>query len=87
MTLRKHLIRYAVLFTGILHSTERNERGGHLFEDRTNPQNNFGESYRLQHDKRLGVPVGILWGIVISLLLWVLIRWALGAAIRILAGL
>ena len=42
---------------------------------------------RPEHDKRLGVLLGILWGLAISVLLWALIRWALGAAITVLAGL
>ena len=29
----------------------------------------------VEHDKRLGVPRGILWGLCISLPLWALLRW------------
>jgi tetrahydromethanopterin S-methyltransferase subunit G len=45
------------------------------------------QSRRLEQDKRLGVPLGILWGLAISVVLWALIRWLLGAAITALAGL
>ena len=38
-------------------------------------------------DKRLGVPRGILWGLALSVVLWALIRWLLGAAIVVLSGL
>ena len=41
---------------------------------------------RPENDKRLGVPLGILWGLALSVLLWALIRWALGAAIIVLHG-
>ena len=39
---------------------------------------------RPENDKRLGV--GILWGLVLSVLLWALIRWVLSAAIMVLNG-
>jgi hypothetical protein len=45
------------------------------------------QSRRLDQDKRLGVPLGILWGLAISVVLWALIRWLLGVAITALAGL
>jgi hypothetical protein len=41
---------------------------------------------RPENDKRLGVPLGILWGLALSVLLWALIRWALGTAIMVLHG-
>jgi len=41
---------------------------------------------RPENDKRLGVPLGILWGLALSVLLWALIRWVLGAAIIFLNG-
>jgi hypothetical protein len=39
---------------------------------------------RPENDKRFAV--GILWGLALSVLLWALIRWALGAAIMVLHG-
>ena len=39
---------------------------------------------RPENDKRFAV--GILWGLALSVLLWALIRWALGAAIIVLHG-
>ena len=44
------------------------------------------QSSRLDQDKRLGVPLGILWGLAISVVLWAIIRWLLGVAITALAG-
>ena len=41
---------------------------------------------RPETDKRLGVPLGILWGLALSVVLWALIRWVLGAAIMVLNG-
>ena len=46
----------------------------------------FRQPHRPERDKRLGVPLGILWGLAISVILWALIRWVLGAAITVLAG-
>ena len=47
----------------------------------------FRQPHCPERDKRLGVPLGILWGLAISVILWALIRWVLGAAITALAGL
>jgi hypothetical protein len=87
MTIKTHLIRCAVLLTRVFHSKERNKRTAYAFEDRANPQTNSRQSRRPEHDKRLGVPQGILWGLAISVLLWAIIRWALNAALTMLAGL
>ena len=40
-------------------------------------KNNLDTPNYVDHDERLGVPRGILWGLAISVPLWALLRWAL----------
>jgi hypothetical protein len=64
-------------------STER------LQHQRTHQRTGENSSMKLrrpENDKRLGVPLGILWGLALSVVLWALIRWLLGAAIIVLNG-